>query len=282
MSKKIPKTIITGGDGIVGSYFNFGIKTDQKDLDITDLPETLRVIEKHKPKIIIHLAAETNLDKCEQDPQHAYFVNSIGTYNIALAAKEVGAKLIYLSTSAVFDGVKGSYSKKDISSPQNYYGRSKHLGEVMIQGILKDHLIIRACWVFGGGPAKDHKFVGKIIRQIDSPKIYALNDTYGSPTYAKDLVKEISSLIIKNAKGIVHVANKGRASRYDMVKLITKAINPKIKAVGVKSSFFKLPAKRGRDESIISSAANMRSWQEALEEYISAEWGPHLKTKTSD
>src|SRR3989338_1085855 len=98
--------LITGADCIVGSYIDFGIRTNHRSLDITNLTEVVKVCEKHKPKIIIHLAAETDVDLCERDATHAYNVNAIGTYNVATAARTIGAKLVYISTSDVFDGTK--------------------------------------------------------------------------------------------------------------------------------------------------------------------------------
>ena len=157
----LSKVLITGANGVVGSYIDFGIKLDHRSLDITDLNEVLSVVSKHSPKFIVHLAAETDVERCERDPQHAYIVNSIGTYNIALAAKSVGAKMIYISTSAVFDGLDGPYTENDACNPQSYYAKSKFLGELIVQGVLDDYVIGRACWMFGGGSKLDKKFISK-------------------------------------------------------------------------------------------------------------------------
>src|SRR3989338_9149681 len=124
-NKILSRVLTTGANGMVGSYVDFGIKLDHRALDVTDLDETLAVIKKHNPKVIIHLASETDTDRCEKDPQLAYMVNAIGTYNVALAAKAVGAKMIYISTSAVFDGLDGPYTENDACNPQSYYAKSK-------------------------------------------------------------------------------------------------------------------------------------------------------------
>ena len=80
------KVLITGADGMVGSYVDFGIRTNQRSLDVTDLDEAVRVVRQVCPAAIIHLAAETDVDRCERDPNHAYLVNSVGAYNMATAA----------------------------------------------------------------------------------------------------------------------------------------------------------------------------------------------------
>lgn len=271
--KNPPKILITGANGMVGSYIDFGVKTERKTLDVTKLEEVRAAVKLHRPNVIIHLAALTDLDYCEKNPTEAYLVNSVGTYNVALAARGAGAKLVYISTAGIFDGQKkGFYREKDSGNPQNHYGHSKYLGELAVQSLLTDYIIARVCWMFGGGPAKDKKFVAKIIAQFDKPEIKALDDSWGSPTYGKDLIGALKKLIAKNARGIYHLAGKGRGSRYDVAKIIVETQNQKTSVIPIDSSYFKLPAKRVANESLASKVALMRPWQEALREYLKTEW----------
>jgi dTDP-4-dehydrorhamnose reductase len=239
------------------------------------------VCYKYKPEAIVHLAAETDVDRCERDPEYAYLVNSIGTYNIAIAAKELGAKLIYISTAGIFDGLKeGPYIKEDEPNPKNFYGHSKFLGELAVKGILKNYLILRVCWMMGGGPNKDQKFVAKIINQIKNPQtkeIKVITDQIGSPTFAKDLIKAIKILIQENRTGIFHMANTGIVSRYEVAKFIVETLRPEVKVIPVDSSYFNLDAKRTRNEGLVSKVNLMRPWQEALKEYLETEWKPIFK-----
>ncbi|MBU1255832.1 SDR family oxidoreductase [Patescibacteria group bacterium] len=278
METDFSKVLVTGSSGMVGSYVDFGIKTDHRSLDVTDLSEVLRVSEFYKPKVIFHLAAETDVDRCERDPEHAYLVNSIGTYNMAVAARNLGAKLVYISTAGVFDGTKKEpYTEEDEPNPQNYYGRSKYLGELIVKSVLKDYIIARAGWMFGGGPEKDQKFVAKIINQLDKPEIRAVNDKIGSPTYAKDLISGIKKLLVAGRTGIFHLSSKGVCSRYDVALSIVKSLRPSVKVLPVDSSYFKLDAARVCSEAMISKEDLSRPWQEALEEYLDTEWKPFLK-----
>lgn len=271
-----PKTLITGSNGMVGSYLDFGIKTNRESLDVTDLGAVMAAVKKHTPKIIIHLAALTDLDVGEKNPALAYNINTVGTYNMVLAARSVKAKLVFISSTGVFDGVKkGPYKEKDAPNPQNYYGHSKYAGELIIQSALKDYIIARACWMFGGGPERDKKFVSKIISQLknsQTTEIKALNDVKGSPTYGKDLVEGLKKLILKDAKGIFHLTNKGAASRFDVAKVIVATLRPSVKVVPVNSSYFKLPAVRVKNESAVSRVNLMRPWREALQQYLKTEW----------
>ena len=276
MSRAFPKTLITGADGMVGSYLDFGIKTDRETLDVTNLTSVLEMVNKIKPKVILHLAALTDLDTGEKNPSLAYFINTVGTYNVALAARKIGAKLVYISSTGVFDGKKkGAYKENDIPNPMNHYGHSKYAGELIIQSMLSNYIIARACWMFGGGPTRDKKFIAKNIQQLKKPdvtEIKAVNDVKGSPTFGKDLVEALKKLITKNAKGIFHLTNKGVCSRYDVAKIIVGTLKPSVKVVGVNGDYFNLPAKRVTNESSVSRVNLMRPWQEALQEYLIVEW----------
>lgn len=274
MAKKIDlnKVLITGAGGMVGSYIDFGIKTDHKTLDITNLEQVLKFVKEKKPQAIIHLASETDVDHCDKEPDHAYLVNGIGTYNMALAAREVGAKLVYISTAGVFDGNKvGPYTETDQPNPQNYYGRSKYVGELVVQSMLEDYIIGRACWIFGGGPGKDKKFVAKIISMLDRPEIKAVNDAYGSPTSAKDMVQAIKKLISEDARGLYHLSNKGSCSRFEVAQVIVDTLKPGLKLTPVGLDYFP-GAYRVKNETMSSKVPLMRPWKEALMEYLETEW----------
>lgn len=271
--------LITGADGMVGSYIDFGIRTNHRSLDVTDLKEALATCKRYSPKLIIHLAAETDFDRCERDIAHAYMVNSVGTYNMAIAAREVGAELVYVSTSAVFDGGrKEPYTENDTPHPQNHYGHSKYLGELAVASIVEDHVIVRIAWVFGGGKAKDQKFVAKILKQLDQPVINIIANKRGSPTYGKDLVAGIKRLVEENKRGIYHMGNEGTPTRLEVTEEIVRITKSKTNIKEVAPEFFSTTyASRLDNESMISRVSYMRPWQEALREYIETEWPDSIR-----
>ena len=270
------RILTTGANGMVGSYIDFGIQTGEKELNILDRAQVIRVITEHAPLAIIHLAAATDLDRAENEPDHAYTLNAIGTHNVASAARAVGATLILASTSGVFNGKKGSpYTPEDEPDPQNYYARSKHIAELIVKGMLTDYIVARGCWIFGGGPAKDVKFVGAITRQLENPEIKALDDVTGSPTYAKDFVAGILQLLDSERRGTFHVGNVGACTRFDVAQHIVKALKPSVRVTAVQGNYFKLSAARLKNESMISEDF-MRPWQEALSEYLT-EWQTTLE-----
>lgn len=269
----LDRTLITGADGMIGSYVDFGVRTTHKTLDVTDY-ETVRVFcHQEHPRLIIHSAAATNLAKCEADPDYAYRVNAIGTYNVALAARDIGAKLVYVSTSSVFDGSKEEpYSESDVPRPLSQYGHSKYLGELIVSSLSPANLIVRVTWVFGGGPQRDAKFVSKILKQLDRPVIRAVSDRRGSPTYGKDVIEAIKHLVQEGASGTYHIPNAGAATRADVAREIVAITGAPCRVEETSESEFKTPYPSGVNESMSSRVAFMRPWQEALREYIDREW----------
>lgn len=269
----LSKTLVTGADGMAGSYINFGVKTDRGSLDVTNLEAVLNAGRTYKPRAVIHLAAETDMDRCESEPDRAYRVNAVGTYNVAALAKELDAKMVYVSTGGVFDGVKKSpYEENDAPNPQTYYGRSKHLGELIVRGMLDNYIIARTCWLFGGGPEKDKKFISKIISQFDKGEVKAANDQFGSPTFAKDFIKALCGLIKGGKTGIFHVVNSGTGSRCEVAKEAAKILGIKADIIPVSSDYFPNKAPVIFNQGLASDTIFLRPWQEALKEYLEKEW----------
>jgi len=274
----LQKTLVTGADGMLGSYVDFGVKTDVNTLDVSDKNAVEEAFKKYKPKIVLHLAAETDVDRCEKEPERAYRINTIGTYNIAIAARHFNAKMVYISTGGVFDGKKNEpYTEEDIPNPQNVHWQTKFLGEVITKDIVPKFLIIRAGWMFGGGPQKDKKFVAKITKQLHLSEIKVVSNVIGSPTFAKDLIEGIKILLKEKKVGLYHLANKGVCSRYDIACEIVRILKASTKVIPVSSGYFNLDAPRIASEAMCSKIDIMRPWQEALEEYLLTEWKDYIK-----
>lgn len=272
--------LITGSNGMLGSYIDFGIKTSSDTLDILDRDAVIAFVQLHRPSTIIHLAAATDTNRCEADPTYAYELNGVGTLNVALAAESVGAVMVYVSTSRVFGGDKiGPYTESEIPDPKTVYGKSKYLGEVITSLTVKEHIIVRGCWLFGGGPVRDNKFYGNILKQLGNDKIEALGDVYGSPTYAKDFVISIKKLLEEGERGVFHVSNSGSATRADIVEYILQHTKSKTKLETVDRTFYKNGHMLPSNESISSEKVQLRSWKEALAQYIQDEWDIQVYTE---
>ncbi len=249
-------------------------------LDVRESSQVYDFAERLKPEIILHLAAETDVDRCEADPDHAYKTNTLGTQNVALACQRIGAVMVYISTASVFDGEKeGLYTEFDQTHPITAYGQSKLEGERYVQFLLKRFFIFRAGWMIGGGPEKDKKFVNKIIKQIKNgaTELYAVVDKFGTPTYTKDFSICLANLIKTDYYGLYHMVCRGFGTRYDVAKEILKISNREdIKVHQVNSDFFitDYPAPRPKSEMMRNLMLDLRgmnlmkSWQESLKEYL--------------
>jgi len=180
------KILVTGSAGMLGSsmcpilkqkghevYATDLVPVDGMDhLDVRDYKQVTSYVNRIKPDIILHLAAETDVDKCEIEPDHAFLTNTIGTQNVALACQKSNIVMLYVSTIGVFYGDKiEPYTEFDIPRPINLYGLSKLEGEKIVQQLLNKFYIVRAGWMVGGGPSRDKKFVGKMLRQMNELKI---------------------------------------------------------------------------------------------------------------
>ncbi len=269
--------LTTGAGGMVGAYVDFGIRPDSDQLDMLDREATMQFVSESKPKAIIHLAGATDMERCEREPEYAFMLNAVGTYNVAQAARSVGATLVYVSTSRVFSGDKEDpYAEDDAPDPRTNYGHSKYLAETILRSLVPSHIIARTCWVFGGGPERDDKFYGKVLRQLNSGEIKALDDVHGSPTFGKDLVSTIKKLLVEGSSGTFHVVNAGIATRYDIARLMVDHLQSKAKVSAVERTHFKSASSLPSNESISSTHMTLRPWQEALEEYLDTEWKQYL------
>lgn len=285
------KVIVTGAAGMLGtdlcpllSKNNFKVyRTDlyaeNKDFDILDIRQKGQVsnyVKKVNPEMVMHLAAETDVDKCEKKPEHAFLTNTKGTENIALTCQALNIPMVFISTGAVFDGEKeGGYTETDAPKPLSVYGDSKLKAEWIIQSVLTKYYIVRAGWMIGGHK-KDKKFVWKIIQILKTKKeISVVTDKFGSPTFTKDFSKGIVDIISSGQYGLYHCVNKGICRRFDIAEKIVEYLDGKDVVVKpVTSEAFPLPAPRGKSEALLNHKLslmgmnNMRPWQEALKEYI--------------
>lgn len=271
------KILCTGARGMVGTALCQALKEHElitparHELNIGNFAQVM----KFKADFIGHLAAETDHEYCELNPAQCYFINTIGTAHMTRLAMSQRIPILYLSAGSIFDGDKDSpYSTPDVPNPINHYNSSKWYGELICKEYRK-HYIVRAGWMFGGGPSIDKKFVNKIIKKIRAGinPIMVCDDCIGSPTYSVDLAKAIKGIIEDQAEyGIYHFCN-GEASRYDFAKEIVSILNSKIEISPCKIDDLKneFPCRRTNYE-VLRSTIPSRDWREALKEYILANY----------
>lgn len=188
------KVLVTGANGQLGSElckvmdaFEIAPYTHSK-LDITDLQGVRSAFAAFRPDIVINTAAYIRVDDCESNSETAYRVNALGARNIAVAAQEIGAKLVHLSTDYVFGGEQRSeyvpYTEFDAPVPINLYGRSKLAGEELVRHLCLKHFIIRTSGLFGvaGSSGKGGNFVETILRLgKEQDELKVVNDQVFTP-----------------------------------------------------------------------------------------------------
>lgn len=288
------RLLVTGAAGMLGSaicpvFEQAGheiLKTDLitgdpgvQSLNVCDPVQIYGAIASQHTDVVLHLAAETDVDKCEKDPAHAHATNGQATLTIAQACAKHGAVLVYVSTAGVFDGQKTTaYTEADNPNPIIAYGRSKLFGEEAVKRALESHYIVRAGWMVGGR-SKDKKFVGMIARQIEQGqrRIFAVTDKLGTPTYTADFAKNLLALLQTRKFGLYHMGCRGSGSRYDVAAHILKVLGrADIELIPVTSEYFSqdFPAMRPKSEMLENDNLNkiglnlMRDWRIALAEYL--------------
>ncbi|MBI2613568.1 MAG: NAD(P)-dependent oxidoreductase [Candidatus Levybacteria bacterium] len=274
------KILVTGGMGTVGSYAKAAFNESavfimgRMDLDITNVNQIKKVFDKIKPTVVIHLAALTNVDLCEKNPDLAKKINADGTKNMTLIAKKYNIPFVYISTSAVFDGKNlpnEGYSEEDQPHPANVYAKTKLLGEEIVKENIKDYIIVRGAWMIGGGK-KEKKFISYIFDKIKNGEtLRVVNDRFGTLTYAKDLLEFVKERLSRKEFGLFHFGSKGMCSRFDIANFIKKEFrsNSIIEPVSSKEFAEQFPAPRPTYEVIKSVKFPLTSsWQTTLKNYM--------------
>ncbi|MCJ0586791.1 dTDP-4-dehydrorhamnose reductase [Enterococcus cecorum] len=275
--------LLTGGNGQLGTELRHlldekGVKyvsTDAKKMDITDAQATMDYITNLKPTVIYHCAAYTAVDKAEDEGKALdEKINVDGTRNVALAAKEVGATLVYISTDYVFDGKlkDGEYAVDAPINPLNEYGRTKALGEKAVQEIMDDYYIIRTSWVFG---KYGHNFVFTMQKLAETrDELTIVNDQFGRPTWTRTLAEFMYFVIDQKAPfGIYHLSNDNACSWYEFAKEILKDTDVKVSPVTSEQ----FPQKATRPQYSVMDLSKTKAlgfhiptWQEALQGMLAA------------
>ena len=265
------------GHDLMNVFGSFAVGFDIKDLDIREFDKCQRTLK--DLDLVINCAAYVKVDECENNPQEALSVNAIGARNVALVCKQINAKLVYISTDFVFDGEeKGCYQEEDVPNPINVYGASKYLGEIFVKNCLQQYYIIRTSSLYGikGARGKEENFIDTIAKLSKQGKsIKVVDDIYMSPTYTKDLAAMLSEIVENNLPfGIYHVSNEGSCSWFEFAKNILNFLGTNTQIEPVKSKDFNKKAKRPKrtvlaNTKIESLGLKMRTWESALEEFIS-------------
>jgi dTDP-4-dehydrorhamnose reductase len=280
------RILITGARGMLGRTLVKELSgheictCDRSDADIADEVALDKIFSEAQPKVVIHCAAMTAVDRCESEIDTAYRTNVIGTTNVARLAYKYGSKLIAISTDYVFDGdLDRPYHEFDkATGGSNVYGQSKWAAEEAVRAHCPNHIIARVSWLYGaGGPS----FVHTMLRLADGtrPQLKVVDDQIGNPTSTLAVARAIKEILKRiDIVGTVHLTCEGETSWYGFARKIFELANVEQKVVPCTSAEYPTPAKRPKNSRLEKRVLRLRGlppmpqWEDALAEFIAGEF----------
>lgn len=284
------KILVTGCNGQLGRAINQEYRKDEAEfintdvqagdgvraLDITNVDQVLTLVRQTKPDVIINCAAHTAVDLCEQQWDSAYKINAIGPRNLSIAASDIGAKLIHVSTDYVFDGTgTRPYTEFDAPGPNSAYGKTKLEGEHFVETFAKKYFILRTAWLYGDGK----NFVKTMLRLSENhDKVTVVDDQVGNPTSAAELARMIHFLEPTENYGLFHATCEGSCSWADLAEETFRLAGKDtvVERVSTEEYCRRNPNQAPRPAYSIlenymlslTSDFRMADWKDALKEYM--------------
>ena len=280
------RLLIAGAGGLVGRAVlehctrecDQIARLDHAALDITDEDQVNATFERERPEVVINCAAWTNVDQCELDLERAQKVNAYGPELLALGCRRLGALFITLSTDYVFDGEKnGFYTQRDQPNPQSAYATSKLQGERRAQIAWARTIVVRSGYIFGAGGTNFLSTIVARARRGEHPQ--AINDSFGTPTFAPDLARQLYRLAQLDLPGVYHVVNAGQGAsfaEFARQALATAGLDTALMQE-VSLDTLRRSARRPRNsrlKCLLSEAIGLGQlpyWQDALRDFIAAQ-----------
>jgi dTDP-4-dehydrorhamnose reductase len=247
-------------------------------VDLADIDATRRVLETHRPQVVINCAAFHRVDDIETDAAMALKINALAAQQVARACRDIDCALLHVSTDYVFDGTKRSpYVEGDLPNPLSAYGASKLAGELLIRAAWPKHYIVRTCGLYGaaGASGKGGNFVNTMLRLAREGKpVRVVADQTCTPTATRDLAAQIAALIETGAYGTYHITNQGGCTWHEFASAIFELAGFELRPQAISSAEYNAPATRP-PYSVLENAAlqrlgidRMPHWRDALSAYI--------------
>jgi len=275
------KILVTGASGQLGYdvcrvLAARGVEhrgVDIQDFDITDEKAVREYIAAYQPDAVIHCSAWTAVDKAEDEVELVRAVNAGGPGNIASACREIGAKMLYISTDYVFPGTgERFYEPDDSTDPLGVYGRTKLEGELAVRKLLDRYFIVRISWAFG---LNGNNFVKTMLRLAETKsEVNVVCDQIGSPTYTADLAPLLCDMIVTDKYGIYHATNEGVCSWAEFAQEIFRLARKDVRVHAVSTREYPTRAVRplnsrmSKDKLTKMGFSRLPPWQDALARYL--------------
>lgn len=237
------------------------------------LDELEALVAGFRPDWIFHLAAWTNVDACEREPERAWRSNADGCLEAAIVAKRFATRLLVVSTDYVYSGAgERPWREDDPTAPASVYGRTKLAGEAFVRDVGGEHAIVRTAWLFG---PHGKNFVDTIrLRLEQGDPVQVVNDQRGCPTLTSDLAAALRTLTERGARGVYHVTNAGDGTWFDLAREIARHLGREALVSPITTAELNRPAPRPHysvlDTSRFASltGAPLPDWRDALARYL--------------
>jgi len=287
------RILILGKNGLLGHELEKVFKNEDfivfghEDLDVTNKEEVFEKFMTVQPDVVINATGYTNVDLAEKEVTKATAINGYAVGVLAQAAREIDATLVHFSTDYVFDGTRPQgYTEEAATNPLNVYGQSKEIGEKLLVEEMEmqrsehdkegRYFLIRTSWIFS---KHGKNFVDtmlklaqeKIEKEGEKAELKVVSDQHGKPTYAVDLAQQVKWLLESHEypSGIYHITNEDVTTWYDFAQEIFRLAKIPINVLPCTSAEYVRPAKRPHYSALINTKLPpLRSWKEALKEYI--------------
>jgi dTDP-4-dehydrorhamnose reductase len=298
----MPKIYMAGAGGMLGEAFHrlFAPTNDLKCTDIDVNEDWLSLLDfrdfdayrgdvvEFGADFLFHLGAHTDLEYCEEHPDEAYATNTLAVENAVHIANELDIPLLYIGTAGIFDGAKESYDDWDDPNPLGHYARSKFAGERFVVAHARRYLVCRAGWMMGGGPAKDKKFIQKLMKQLKDGRreLFVVDDKLGTPTYTIDFARNVELLLQSGFWGLYNMVCDGVTSRLEVARYLVDRLGMgnQVTVTPVSSDYFakEYYAARPPSERLLTTKLKlrglniMRDWRLCLDEYLADQYRGYL------
>lgn len=280
------KILVTGANGLLGQKLVSLISESEGDdcvatargvnrnphgsyvydqLDVTDIDEVFLLLESHRPDVVIHTAAMTQVDECESNQKACWEQNVIAVENLVKGIEKFGGFLIHLSTDFIFDGKIGPYTEEDEPNPLSFYAESKLAAEKLLQGSSIKWAIARTMLVYGIAHDMSRSNIILWVKKNleEQKKIKVVNDQWRMPTLAEDLATGCLLIAKHKATGIFNISGKDMVTPYDMALATADYFKlDKSLIEEVDGSVFQQPAKRPpRTGFVLDKAINQLGYR---------------------
>ena len=271
------KVLITGVSGQLGNDaakvltargVDF-LGVSSKEMNITDRDAVLGMFSEYRPDAVLHCAAYTQVDRAEDEPERCMSVNADGTRYIAEACREIGAKLLYISTDYVFPGTGDKpWETDDPTGPLNVYGMSKLAGEEAVRELVKKHFIVRTSWVIGEHGSNFVKIMLRLAKTRSELRV--VDDQIGSPTFTADLAPLLCDMLETDKYGCYHATNEGFCSWAELAEAVFRLSGKNVTVRHVSTEEYGAKAARPKNSRLSKASldaggfARLPGWETSL------------------